>query len=353
MDKAIIYYFSGTGNAARVAQWLDDEFAELALSSSVFSIVEKQNLKYPEQDDKLIGFCYPTHGFNVIPVMLHFILRFPRGNNQSVFLMNTRAGMKLSTLFVQGLSGAALFFPAIILMLKGYRIVGLRSIDLPSNWVSLHPGLRNKVVDSMFIHWEQKARQFARKIIDGKKVYRGFYDLPVDVLLTPIAALYYFVGRFGLSKTFMPNHKCNNCNQCVKDCPLEAIIYKNNRPYWTFRCESCMKCINLCPQKAIQTTHMFTVYSWHYLMIISSLFIAIVVRKFFPGLQTDSTLLNLLLFCLESALGLGLIWVVYYIAHALLRYKWVERMMYYSSLTNYKFWRNYFAPGRKTGKRKT
>ena len=55
--------------------------------------------------------------------------------------------MKLAKLYLPGLSGATLLFAAIILRIKGYRIVGLRSIDLPSNWIFLHPGLKEKVVD--------------------------------------------------------------------------------------------------------------------------------------------------------------------------------------------------------------
>lgn len=43
-----------------------------------------------------------------------------------------------------GLSGLALILPALMLRLKGYRIKGLRPLDLPSNWISLHPGLRGK-----------------------------------------------------------------------------------------------------------------------------------------------------------------------------------------------------------------
>ncbi len=347
MDTATIYYFSGTGNAQWVARWCQHELESNKIRSTIHHIADKNCVEHPPEKS-LIGFCFPTHGFNVIPAMLHFIIRFPKANNQSVFLVNTRAGMKLSKLFIQGLSGAALFLPALILLFKGYKIAGMRSIDLPSNWISLHPGLRKKVVDSMFTHWEKKTRTFIQRLIKGKKVYRGMYDFPIDILLVPVAVLYYFIGRFGLAKTFMPNNQCNNCNICIDHCPFKAIKTKNNRPYWTFRCESCMQCMNNCPKNAIQTTHALTVYSWHYLIIGAGVMSGLFLKEFMPGLNSNNGWANFLMFCIESALGLGLIWLVYYISHYLLRFYWFERLVYYTSLTNFKFWRYYKPPGKKS-----
>jgi hypothetical protein len=60
--------------------------------------------------------------------------------------MNTRAGVKLGRLFLPGLSGIALLLAAVVLMAKGYRIAGMRPIDMPSNWLSIHPSLRPNAV---------------------------------------------------------------------------------------------------------------------------------------------------------------------------------------------------------------
>jgi len=43
--------------------------------------------------DAMIGFISPTHGFNFPPIMLHFLLRFPRSNQNSAFIVNTRGGL--------------------------------------------------------------------------------------------------------------------------------------------------------------------------------------------------------------------------------------------------------------------
>ena len=87
---------------------------------------------------------FPTHGFNAAPIMIRFIAGFPRGLGREVFLLNTRAGMKLSKIFLPGISGVALLLPAFILWIKGYRCIGFRPVDLPSNWIPLHPGIEEK-----------------------------------------------------------------------------------------------------------------------------------------------------------------------------------------------------------------
>ena len=145
-----IYFFSGTGNARNVAQWFAGVAMEKKIPVETIDIARIDRKKIqPFLPGSLVGFVSPTHGFNYPPAMMYFIFRLPRSKGNSAFLINTRAGLKLSKWFVPGLSGIALWLSALVLLLKGYRIVGLRSIDLPSNWISFHPGVKEKVVESI------------------------------------------------------------------------------------------------------------------------------------------------------------------------------------------------------------
>ncbi len=56
--------------------------------------VDRLNLSPPDPES-LVVFVSPIHGFNYPPVMVNFLLRFPKGKNP-VVLMNTRAGMLIS-----------------------------------------------------------------------------------------------------------------------------------------------------------------------------------------------------------------------------------------------------------------
>jgi ferredoxin len=337
-----VFYFSGTGNAKSVANWFADAARELELKSEVHDIskIEKDEEIRFNKDD-LLGFCSPTHGFNFPPITIKFLLKFPRGKNR-VFIMNTRAGIKLWKLHLIGLSGVAQFLAALILRVKGYKIVGMRPVDLPSNWISIHPGLRKQVVQSIHIRCERNTKKFARKIIAGGRGYRALLDIIQDMAISPIAVGYYFVGRFVLAKSFIASHACTMCGLCVKSCPLSAIKIIDGRPFWTFKCESCMKCMNTCPERAIQTAHGLVIGSLYLLSTVGMEYLYFnLIDKLPEGVISAILNNNAIEFTVASALCIPFLWISYRLIHYLMRYKFFERMVVYTSLTAFRFWRRY------------
>ena len=344
--SVLIYYFSGTGNARQVTRWFADvaEMHHIATQTTDIATIDRKKIQ-PPPPRSLVGFISPTHGFNYPPAMMYFIFRFPRSKGNRVFLMNTRAGMKLSKWFLPGLSGLALWLSALVLLLKGYRIVGLRSIDLPSNWISVHPGLKEKVVESIYVHCKSITAKFASKILDGKKVYTAFRDIIQDLLISPIGIGYFFVGRFILAKSFYATDVCDKCDICINNCPVKAILTVDNRPFWSYRCESCMRCMNNCPKRAIETSH-------GYIIGIMCLLNMGIMVWFWQGVnrvitlpagngwvQTGVTLTG-------WVLTFAVMVVSYRIYHYLLRIPGFRQLFYYTSVTRYKFWRRY-KPSRK------
>jgi len=340
-NRLIIYFFTGTGNAQAASNWI----AEIALKKNIpVEIIRiTPSLKVNAQSiskDALIGFCYPTHGFNAPPVVIDFILRFPKSQNP-VFLLNTRAGMKLSKFFMPGLSGLAQLFPAIILLLKGYKIAGLQPMDLPSNWISIHPGLRQKVVDSIFQRCERITKRFAENILSGKNKFKGLLSLPIDLLISPISIAYYFFGRFTLAKTFVADGACNSCALCEKECPVHAIVMKNKRPFWTRKCESCMHCMNSCPQRAIQTPHLFVAVIWWLVFFVFPLFI---LKEILLLNSENDRFYKLIFDVVTIVTAFPIIFLSYEILHFLMKYRSINLFIEYTSLTRIKWWRRYFAP---------
>jgi Pyruvate/2-oxoacid:ferredoxin oxidoreductase delta subunit len=274
--------------------------------------------------------------------MLKFFARFPKGTNK-VFFLNTRAGMKLSKIHTPGLGGIALWLPMLIMIFKGYKPVGFRPIDMPSNWISLHPGLRAKVVQSIKERCTQTLERFTKKILNGKPVLNGLLWLPLDIAVVPISVLYYFLGRFAIAKTFYANYSCNSCRLCINQCPVGAIVEKSGRPYWTFRCESCMKCMNSCPKRAIETAHGYSFLIW---WAAFSFFPSLLFRLLFEAKVITPEVYNQYHFLLHYGsmilAGFIVIFFGYKILHQLLRMKLLNRIITYTSLTHYKFWRRYF-----------
>jgi Pyruvate/2-oxoacid:ferredoxin oxidoreductase delta subunit len=345
-DKLIIYYFSGTGNAKNASRWIRKVAEGKGLKTQLINIDRFETIEHPDLIEKtLIGFCSPTHGFNLPPIVLKFIRKFPKVKNTDAFILNTRGGLKLYKLFLPGLSGLAQILPALVLSLKGFRIVGMQPLDLPSNWLILHPGLRKKVVNSIYNRCNQIVNDFASKMLCGKRSYKALLSLPVDIALLPITLGYYLIGRFFLAKTLIATDACNNCEKCIIQCPVKAINMVNERPFWSYKCESCMRCVNACQQRAIETTHAFSTF----LIIISSLVISpllIAMLKYFGAWElvnlsviTENiwSLINIFIFIM-------FVFISYRILHFLMRYKFVNKIITYTSFSKYKFWRRYKAP---------
>ena len=253
-DKLIIYYYTGTGNALKASEWIISEAKNRGIVTHIHAI--DRNYKPNVQEftaNTLFGFCYPTHGFNAVPAMLSFMSKFPKVAKNHAFLLNTRAGMKIFNYNTPGLSGIALLLPMLILFLRNFNIRGAYPLDMPSNWISIHPGLNQNSVRFIINACEKKTKKFIQTIFLGKRhLKRMCIDIPLDILIVPISFGYYFIGRFFLAKTLIYTRECNSCQLCVKNCPVEAIKIVNGKPFWTHNCESCMRCIAYCPQKSIQ-----------------------------------------------------------------------------------------------------
>lgn len=336
----IIYFFSGTGNAFSVAKWIEQIALESNHEVKLFDLskIDRKTIAQPSKE-ALVGFVSPTHGFNFPPIMFHFLLNFPRSLMNRAFIVNTRGGMKLSKYFLPGLSGMAQYFSAIILLFKGFKIVGMHPIDLPSNWISLHPGLKPNVIESIFRKRKLETERFASKILIGKRDLIALKDIVQDLLITPVGILYYFFGRYFLAKSFVATAQCDTCELCIKNCPVHAIKLVDNRPFWTYKCESCMQCMNSCPNKAIETAHGLIA---GVLVLVNTIILFQLYKLIdFPYWYHSSMFGYLLSILFDSYIFLGCLFLSYRIFHYLKRFKFIENLMAYTSLTKYPFWRRY------------
>jgi ferredoxin len=200
------------------------------------------------------------------------------------------------------------------------------------------------VIDSIFIRCERIVRSFAIKLLSGKKVYRGLFSLPVDLLISPIAFGYYVAGRFFLSKTFIANYNCTNCGLCIRECPTASILLVNNRPYWKLSCESCMRCLNHCPEKAIEAAHGMAVGFWLVITVVNAQIIFLLIRLF--NIQPEAIWLKIFAQIISLVCTVFIPAALYIIVHYAMAFKPVKYLVRFTSLTALPFWKRYF-PGRK------
>ncbi len=333
MKSIEIYFFSGTGNAKRIALWINHQAQKHLIPCHLHNIahIKFKSFEVPEKGSSIF-IISPIHGFNFPKITLDFIRNFPKGSNQ-VVLMNTRGGMKIGNWVTPGLTGIAFFLSSLWLKIKGYTIQRQIPYDMPSNWISLHPAIRPKA--SGFIHEVIKNRveKHCEMLFRGNNLFISRREIIQDVLIAPISFLYYFFGRFFLAKTFYASHHCDNCGICIKDCPVDAIVEVNGRPFWTHKCENCMHCMNNCPQNAIEVSNV--------LGIVSFLVYSIVTAIIFRFLSFDFQLGVIAKFLVTNLIFFLILYFLYYIQHQILRNNFIAKLIAHSSLTFYKFWGRY------------
>ncbi|MFZ4056496.1 MAG: EFR1 family ferrodoxin [Ferruginibacter sp.] len=333
MKSINIFFFSGTGNAKRIALWIYELSQEKNIDCHINNIANFAPSKIESIDkEALIVFISPIHGFNYPKITLDFIRNFPKGKNK-ILLLNTRAGMKIGKWVTPGLTGIAFFISSLWLRNKGYKIIGQIPYDMPSNWISIHPALNEQTVQYIHRAIKIKVNNHFTRIFQGDKLFLSHKEIIQDILVTPISLLYYIIGRFIIAKTFYSTHLCDNCGICIKECPVSAIKLVDDKPFWTIKCESCMRCMNFCPKKAIETSHG--------LLVLIFLLYPILVGLVYKFILTGIELSGFAKFCLSNLIFFITLIVLYRVQHLLLKNKFLSKLISYTSLTYYKFWGRY------------
>lgn len=293
--KAVIYFMSGTGNSYRAASWIGKNASGKGISAAVKTIEKADPEKEIEDSSTcILGLVMPTHAFTAPWHMIRFAMRLPRRSSVNAFCVSTRAGMNFGSVFTPGMSASSNFVMSAILRIKGYKVLGILPLDMPSNWIACHTGLPEKNVRAIIDRGEKKIKIFTDKILSGEKVWfntDNLYDILCAIPLFPVSLLFLLIGRFFLAKLFFANNKCTGCGICTENCPVEAIKMRGRKkklPYWSYNCENCMRCMAFCPEKAVEAGHSWAII----LYLIISVPVSIYLLSFLNGLIPETSVLR-------------------------------------------------------------
>jgi ferredoxin len=329
IQNLLLYYFSGTGNALTATRWISANAEKQGIQTSVYAIESIDSIAVPELSGKtLIGICYPTHGFCAPWLVIKFFAGFPRIPNATVFFLNTRGGCRVGRVPIPGLSGIATWLPVLWFRLKGMKTAGVLPLDMPHSWTSFLPPNSQASSRILIEQCHNKVNEFSNSILAGGSFFSPsiWYSLPFDIVVLPISALYLFCGRFVLGKTLFASFECDTCRVCEQNCPVGAITIIRNRPYWGITCEGCQRCVNICPRKSIQ--------SWYTrIAVIAGILLTLGVWLWPFNYYIWLVLVSFAIFPL------------YYLFHAALGVRWINKVFTCTSLTRY--WKRYLAPGIK------
>ncbi len=358
--EATFYFFTGTGNSYRVTAWMAEAARETGAPVTVRPIESAHSFDCPsamlrtsaqdtpseeigQGETALLGLVMPTHGFTAPWAMLRFALRLPRRNNTHAVVVATRAGSKIGPVFTPGIEGTGTYLSALILALKGYRIRGATGIDMPSNWIAVHPGLSPDTVAGIVARARKRVAGFIGPILSGKHRFTGWLSLLIGLCFLPVSLGYLLIGRFFLARLFFASDRCTGCGLCAEYCPNNALEMRGSgnrrRPYWTFRCESCMRCMAYCPTQAVEASHLLGVGVYLLATVVPTTALLTWLAARVPALAFLSGIPRWALESVYAVVALGL---AYPIFHFLLKIAWVNRFFTLTTLTHY--YRRYHEP---------
>lgn len=338
--RATFYVMSGTGNSLRVARWAADALAAQgvdAKASMMESASPADELPEGAGAEQLVGVACPTHGFCAPWHALKFVARLPKRPGAHAVVLTTRASGTIFGWVTPGASATAPFVLAALLWARGYAVRGVAAINMPSNWMSVHPALPSKMVQAVEADSRPRVERFIARIAEGRRAWATWnvaYEALLAAALWPITLLYLVIGKIGLAKLFFSNNACDGCGVCAKSCPVSAIEMhgeEHPRPFWTYRCESCMRCMSFCPKRAVEVSHgLFAALIWACTLPLSALAVRWGARRW-PGAAALDR--GWLFFLTDQLVVIAALIATYRLLHWAWRVKAINALFRYTSLT--------------------
>lgn len=348
--KSIMYFASGTGNTYRIAKTIEETANKKGVKTrTVLTTDGNPQSEIEDSSGFLLGIAMPTHGFTVPWYVMKFLFRLPRRKETHAFMISTRAGTKAGKKVWWGLSASSLWLTALILSLKGYKVRGFRGIDMPSNWMMVHPAYPAKAAEFIIDYSKERAAEFITKILSGKKhIVNGMniYDLIMGIALLPVSLLFIILGKVFMGKLLFANNKCNSCGICADNCPVGAIKMKGSKkpwPYWSYNCENCMRCISYCPQKAVEAGHSWGVVLYFITTVPVGAWLLAKLGTSITG--TENIEAHWLTQLVQFIYIYPALFISYFVFHYLTRILAINALFTYTTLTH--FYKRYREPGTK------
>lgn len=233
MENAIFYY-TGTGNSLWVSRMLAKELGGFELNS--IPNWERRNTVID-----VAGLVFPVHVWGLPTRIVNFVDELKELEPKYIFAIAVHAGQVANTL----IQLKKIMDKKELSLSLGFEI------EMPSNYIPWGgPGPKDEQ-QNRFESAKAKISRIAACIELREKgpVEKG-----------PLWQRIVFTQIYKLSLPYIPkedqnfwvDEKCNQCGICIKLCPTQNIIMREEQPVWNHKCEQCLACLQWCPQECIQ-----------------------------------------------------------------------------------------------------
>ena len=261
--KAMVYWFSGTGNswliASRIASGLDkggvgtemrpiEEMSKrrprLAASREWFQASDGDTTAgIPIGADGLDVFCFPVFSFTAPGMVDRFLSRLPVAIGRRAAVVATMGG--------DGYEGRTLRRASRMLKESGRKVELTAAIEMPEAFVQAYPATPPEEAAARTEQGLLEADRIAADLLAGRASIRP--PRPAGIAATyPLSALFKSVARRLLGLMWSASPACTACGSCAAHCPAQTIRMAARRPHWGPSCEACQRCANICPVGAIR-----------------------------------------------------------------------------------------------------
>lgn len=238
MAKALLVYYSGTGNTAIAAKFLQKHLMERGYDVDLYFAQKPYRLLPDLSRYDLLGFGYPIHAFNTPLNFLKFLKKFPRGH-QPYFIFRVSGEP-----FRPNCCSSHPIYR--ILKRKGYQYRLDKHFLMPYDIVFRY---KDSLAKQMYLYLDALTEAYAEKITRGIKEKP---HNPLDVLLWSILLrIEWIAGPVNCKLVHVKKKKCLRCDGCIRGCPAHAL-YRNKKGVIRVHpsCNICMHCVMNCPSDA-------------------------------------------------------------------------------------------------------
>ncbi len=253
--KILLFYFSGTGNT----WWLINEFVSRAREDhhtvDLYSIEKITNDQWSSinkfwDNADLVGFGYPIYGSTAPKIMKEFLTTVTTVHRKDSTIEKSAFVLTTMELF----SGDGALALRSYLKKANLSLVYAYNFQMVSN-LGIPIITYNPVSEARF------AKRRARTLKKLDKVYRELLAgrKRLQNLYNPLGYFLGWIQRVGMAPVERQSWKyfgvdetrCTQCQQCVNQCPTQAIIFEDDQFTFDPSCTACFRCYNFCPAQAI------------------------------------------------------------------------------------------------------
>lgn len=239
--KAVIYYFSGTGNTEKVAREYKKIFEENNVETLLYSAGDNfDNMPNPKDYD-YVGLAYPIHGFNAPYPIFDLIKLFPKfeDNKKEIFIIKSSG----EPLTINNISSEPLMAR---LKPKGYILTNEYHYVMPYNIMFRHT---DEFASKMWKTAKALCVIEANEVLQKKQ--RFLKKIPFGRIIAFLFRIEHPAMKIN-GNLFKVKKICTHCNLCVKKCPVHNIYNDENGDIkFKNKCVMCTSCAFRCPVDAI------------------------------------------------------------------------------------------------------